>query len=68
MFDNMRIFCLYADTSKHAAGSTRYQIQNEQPRLIVYASYRMPIAVQNYSVTKLELCRLVINVVSFIIY
>ena len=33
---------LYSDTSKFAAGSTLYQIQNGKPRLIVYASKRLP--------------------------
>ena len=31
-------FQLYSDTSKFATGSALYQIQNGQPRLIVYAS------------------------------
>ena len=49
-------FHLYSDTSKFAAGSTLYQIQNGKLRLIVYASKRLPEAVRSYSMTKLELC------------
>ena len=47
-------FHLYSDTSKFAAGSTLYQIQNGKLRLIVYASKRLPEAVRSYSVTELE--------------
>ena len=39
-------FQLYSDTSKFATGSALYQIQNGQPRLIAYASKRMPEAVK----------------------
>ena len=42
-------FQLYSDTSKFATGSALYQIQNRQPRLIAYASKRMPEAAKNYS-------------------
>ena len=35
---------LYSDTSKFATSSALYQIQNGQPRLIAYASKRMPEA------------------------
>ena len=35
-------FCLYSDTSKFATGSTLYQIQNGKPKLIAYASKRLP--------------------------
>ena len=58
-------FQLYSDTSKFATGSELYQIQNEQPRLIAYASKRMPEAAKNYSITELEMCRLAINIVTF---
>ena len=44
-------FQLYSDTSKFATGSALYQIQNGQPRLIAYASKRMPEAAKNYSIT-----------------
>ena len=53
-------FHLYLDMSKFAAGSALYQIQNGKPRLIVYASKRLPEAVRSYSITELELCGLVI--------
>ena len=39
-------FHLYSDTSKFAAGSTLYQIQNGKPNLIAYASKRLPEAVE----------------------
>ena len=58
-------FHLYSDTSKFATGSTLYQIQNGQPKLIEYASKRLPEATKNYSITELELCRLTINIASF---
>ena len=58
-------FHLYSDTSRFAAGSTLYQIQNGKPRLIVYASKRLPEAVKSYSITELELCGLAINITSF---
>ena len=38
MPDNKGRFHLYSDTSKFITGSTLYQIQNGQPRLIAYAS------------------------------
>ena len=59
-------FHLYSDTSKFAAGSTLYQIQNGKPRLIVYASMRLLEAVRSYSITELELCGLAINIASFL--
>ena len=46
-------------------GSTLYQIQNGKPKLIAYASKRLPEAAKNYSITELELCRLAINIASF---
>ena len=58
-------FQLYSDTSKFATGSTLYQIQNGQPRLIAYASKRMPDAAKNYSITELEMCRLAMNIATF---
>ena len=45
-------FQLYSDTSNFATGSALYQIQNGQPRLIAYASKRMPEAAKNYSITE----------------
>ena len=58
-------FHLYSDTSKFAARSVLYQIQNGKHKLIVYASKRLPEAAKNYSITELELCRLAINIASF---
>ena len=58
-------FHLYSDTSKFAAGSALYQIQNGKPKLIEYTSKRLPDAVRSYSITELELCRLAINITSF---
>ena len=59
-------FQLYSDTSKFATGSALYQIQNGQPRLIAYASKRMPEAAKNYSITELEMCRLAMNIATFL--
>ena len=58
-------FQLYSDTSKFATGSVLYQIQNGQPRLIAYASKRMPEAAKNYSITELEMCGLAMNIAMF---
>ena len=58
-------FQLYSDTSKYAMGSALYQIQNGKPKLIAYASKRLPEAACNYSITELEMCGLVINIASF---
>ena len=58
-------FHLYSDTSKFAIGSALYQIQNGKPKLIAYASKRLPEAAKSYSITELELCGLAINIVSF---
>ena len=58
-------FHLYSDMNKFAAGSALYQIQNGKPRLIVYASKKLPEAVRSYSITGLELCDLAINIASF---
>ena len=59
-------FQLYSDSSKFATGSALYQIQNGQPRLIAYASKRMPEAAKNYSITELEMCRLAMNIATFL--
>ena len=58
-------FHLSSDTSKSATGSAVYQIQNGKPKLIAYASKRLPEAARNYSITELELCGLAINITSF---
>ena len=59
-------FQLYSDTSKFATGSALYQIENGQPRLIAYASKRMPEAAKNYSITELEMCGLAMNIATFL--
>ena len=56
---------LYSDASKFATGSVLYQIQGRKPKLIAYASKRLPEAARNYSITELELCGLAINIASF---
>ena len=58
-------FILYSDTSKLATGSVLYQFQDGKPRLITYASKRMPEAAKNYSITELEMCGLAINIATF---
>ena len=58
-------FHLYSDTNKYATGSALYQIQGGKPKLIAYASKRLPEAAKNYSITELELCGLAINIASF---
>ena len=42
-----------------------YQIQGGKPKLIAYASKRLPEAARSYSITELELCGLAINIASF---
>ena len=58
-------FYLYSDSSKFATGSALYQIQNGKPKLIAYASKRLPEAATYYSITELEICGLAINIASF---
>ena len=58
-------FHLYSITSKFVTGSVLYQIRNGKPKLIAYASKRLPEAAKNYSITELELCGLAINIASF---
>ena len=65
MPDKRGRFLLYLDTSKYATGSALYQVQNGRPKLIAYASKRMPKAARNYSITELEMCSLAINIASF---
>ena len=55
-------FQLYSNTSKFATSSALYQIQNGQPKLIAYASKRMPEAAKKYSITELEMCGLTMNI------
>ena len=63
--DRQGRFQLYSDTSKFATESALYQIHNGKPKLIAYASKRMPEAAKNYSITELEMCGLAINIGSF---
>ena len=65
MPDKRGRFLLYSDTSKFATGSVLYQVQDGKPKLIAYASKRMPEAAKNYSITELEMCSLAINIASF---
>ena len=65
MPNKMGRFHLYSDTSKYVTGSALYQIQGGKPKLIAYASTRLPEAAKNYSITELKLCRLAINIASF---
>ena len=58
-------FHLYSDSSKFATGCALYQLQNGKPKLIAYASKRLPEDAKNYSITELELCRFAINTASF---
>ena len=52
MPDHEGRFHLYSDTSKFAAGSAFYQIQNGKWRIIPYAIKRLPEAVRNYLITE----------------
>ena len=65
MQDKRGRFLLYSDTSKYATGSVLYRVPNERPKLIAYASKRMPKAARNYSITELEMCSLAINIAGF---
>ena len=58
-------FHLYSNTSKFVTSSGLYQIQNGKPKLIAYASKRLPEAAKSYSIIELELCGLAINIASF---
>ena len=40
-------FHLYSDTRKFTTGNALYQIQNRKPKLIAYASKRLPEAAKN---------------------
>ena len=44
-------FHLYSYTSKFATGSALCQIQNDKPKLIMYASKGLPETARNYSIT-----------------
>ena len=63
--DNRGGFQLFLDTSKRAAGSALYQIQNGTLKLIGYTSNRSLLATVNYSITEVELLGLCINISQF---
>ena len=66
MPDKVGRFQLYSDISKYATGGCHYiKYKNGKPKLIAYSSKRLPEAAHNYSITELEMCRLVINIASF---
>ena len=65
MPDKKGRFILYSDTSKSATGGALYQVQDGKPKLMVYASKRMPEAAKSYSITELEMCGLAINIARF---
>ena len=54
-----------SETNKFAMGSALHQIQNGKPKLMAYASKRLPEGARNYSTTELEWCGLAINIASF---
>ena len=63
--DNKGRFHLYSDTSKFATGGALYHIQKGKPKLMAYASKRLPEAARNYFITELKMCGLVIHIASF---
>ena len=65
MPDRRGRYLLFSDTSKFATGSVLYQVHDGKPKLIAYASKRIPEAAKNYSITELEMCSLAINIASF---
>ena len=54
-----------SDTSTLAAGAALYQYQGSDFYIVGYNSKKLPKAVQNYSVTELELFGLVVNIYAF---
>ena len=58
-------FHSYSETSKFVTSSALYQMQGGKPKLIAYASKRLPETAKNYSITELEWCGLPINIASF---
>ena len=57
------IYILTQANMQLVAHYTKYRVVN--PKVITYASKRLPEAVRNYSITELELCGLAINITSF---
>ena len=66
MPDRKGRFHLYSNTIKFPVGSALYQVQDGKPKLIAYASKRLPEVVRSYMITELELCSLAINIASFL--
>ena len=66
MLNKIGRFHLYSDTSTFATGSALYQIQSGKPKVIAYASRRLPEAARSYSITELVLYGLAINIASFL--
>ena len=66
MPNTMGRFHLYSDKNKFTTGTNLYQMQNGRPKLITYASKRLPEATKNYSITELDVCRLAINIAGFL--
>ena len=58
-------FRLMSDISTLAAGAALYQYQGSAIYIMGYNSKKLLKAVQNYSVTELELFRLVVNIYTF---
>ena len=56
---------LYPDTNKLATDSALYHVQDGKPKLMAYASKRIPEEAKNYSITELEMCALAINIANF---
>ena len=65
MPDMTGTFRLMSDTSPLAAGAALYQYQGSAFYIIGYNSKKLSKAVQNYSVTELELFGLVVNIYAF---
>ena len=54
-------FILYSDTSREGTGSSLWQIQEDKPKLLGYASKTLPVACTRYSATELEMTGLLVN-------
>ena len=65
MPDMTGTFQLMSDTSTLAAEAALYQYQGSAFYIVGYKSNKLPKAVQNYSVTELELFGLVFNIYAF---
>ena len=65
MLDMTGTFRLMSDTSTLAAGAALYQYQGSAFYIVGYNSKKLSKAVQNYSVTELELFGLVVNIYAF---